>query len=86
MLCQSDCDDEEDLDDSIVEETPVSAVEKPVSELEVTAIPVDASTGIEKIEMVFNSDKVRGKDQFKQIEKNQIKTDLKNAGINKDDI
>jgi hypothetical protein len=36
--------------------------------------------------MVFNSDKVRSKDQFKQLEKSQIKSDLKNAGYIKDDI
>jgi hypothetical protein len=36
--------------------------------------------------MIFNSDKVRGKDQYKQIEKNQIKYDLKKAGMSKEDI
>lgn len=57
-----------------------------MDDIETAAIQINKDTGIEKIEMVFNSDKVRGKDQFKQIEKNQIKSDLKKAGMSKEDI
>jgi len=57
-----------------------------LDDIETAAIQINKDTGIEKIEMVFNSDKVRGKDQFKQIEKNQIKSDLKKAGMSKEDI